>query len=910
MKNTSVKLSALMGSLLVSAGVMAADATETPVLKQPLVLDNYTPDARTTENQETYKNTVVPSTVAGPGHTVVGQSNIVNATDGSSTVIGGQNFVADTAKDGNIFGDGSSITGYQSQAGGDNNHLIGEQASSFGMNNQINGNHTHAFGGGNNVTGDQSTATGHYNLITGHNASAFGYDNKALANETTVVGHQSNASGLNASAFGSKATASGESALALGTGANATADSTVAIGNDSNAAGKSSVAVGESTNATGVFATALGDSSAATGNRTIAISVDAKAKADESVAIGSASTSEGIRSIAVGANATATNESATVIGAHSTGDIRSTVIGAESEAHNHGFAGGYQAKATGESSTAIGVRANSTGLSTIAIGSDSVANNKASTAIGQGSQADASYSVALGKAATATHGSSVALGTAATTKTAVAVTEATVGKLTYGSFAGTDATAVVSIGKEGDHTRQIVNMGAGEISATSTDAINGSQLYATNDVINNVATTVTSVLGGTAKVDSKGNITMTDIGGTGENTVHDAIKSHTVKINQNAEDIKALEKKLPEVQAGDNTVVTSATDANGKVTYTVSSKDFQPAIDANTAKIKENADGIKSNAKAITTNTADIRSAEGLIKANAANIAQNTKDIAANTDYIKAVEQKLPVVAAGKNTTVDVVTDANGKVTYTVNSTDFQPAIDKNAKGIADNTKAIGTNTAKIADVETEAKRHTVVEAGHNMEVTSSKDENGATVYKVATSKDIGVNSLTVYNGPKITKDGIDARNTKIKNVTAGEDDNDAVNVSQLNQVKARQDAQSHVLKQVRHTVINHGARLANVENRVTGLENKVDRIDHDVKKNRKRADAGISAVAAMANIPQVYLPGKSGVGVGVGYKHGQSAVAVGYSRSSDNGHHIIKLSAGVDTQKDVTVGAGYMYQW
>lgn len=910
MKNTSVKLSALMGSLLVSAGVMAADATETPVLKQPLVLDNYTPDARTSENKETYKNTVVPSTVAGPGHTVVGQSNIVNATDGSSTVIGGQNFVADTAKDGNIFGDGSSITGYQSQAGGDNNHLIGEQNSAFGMNNQINGNHTHAFGGGNNVTGDQSTATGHYNLITGHNSSAFGYDNKAQANETTVVGHQSVASGLNASAFGSKATASGESALALGTGANATADSTVAIGNDSNATGKSSVAVGESTNATGVFSTALGDSSTATGNRTVAISVDSKAKADESIAVGSASTSEGIRSIAIGANATATNESATVVGTHSTADIRGTVIGAESEAHNHGFAGGYQAKATGESSTAIGVRANSTGLSTIAIGSDSVANNKASTAIGQGSQADASYSVALGKAATATHGSSVALGTATTTKAAVAVTEATVGKLTYGGFAGTDATAVVSVGKEGDHTRQIVNMGAGEISATSTDAINGSQLYATNDVINNVATTVTSVLGGTAKVDSKGNITMTDIGGTGENTVHDAIKSHTVKINQNAEDIKALEKKLPEVQAGDNTVVTSTTDANGKVTYTVSSKDFQPAIDANTAKIKENVDGIKSNAKAITTNTADIRSAEGLIKANAANIAQNTKDIAANTDYIKAVEQKLPVVAAGKNTTVDVVTDANGKVTYTVNSTDFQPAIDKNAKGIADNTKAISTNTAKIADVEAEAKRHTVVEAGHNMEVTSSKDENGATVYKVATSKDIGVNSLTVYNGPKITKDGIDARNTKIKNVTAGEDDNDAVNVSQLNQVKARQDAQSRALKQVRRTVINHGARLTNVENRVTGLENKVDRLDHDVKKNRKRADAGISAVAAMANIPQVYLPGKSGVGVGVGYKHGQSAVAVGYSRSSDNGHHIIKLSAGVDTQKDVTVGAGYMYQW
>lgn len=876
MKNTSVKLSALMVALLTSAGIMAADATETPALKQPFVLDGYTPDARTTENQETYKNTVVPSTVAGPSHTVVGQSNIVNATDGSSTVIGGQNFVADTAKDGNIFGDGSSITGYQSQAGGDNNHLIGEQASSFGMNNQINGNHTHAFGGGNNVTGDQSTATGHYNLITGHNSSAFGYDNKALANETTVVGHQSNASGLNASAFGSKATASGESALALGTGANATADSTVAIGNDSNATGKSSVAVGESTNATGVFATALGDSSTAEGNRTVAVSVDAKAKADESIAIGSASTSEGIRSVAIGANATATNESATVVGTHSSAEIRGTVIGAESQAYNHGFAGGYQAKASGESSTAIGVRANSTGLSTVSIGSDSVANKIASTAIGQGATADANYGVALGKAATVTHGSSVALGTATTTEQAVAVNEATVGKITYGGFAGTDATAVVSVGKKGDHTRQIINVGAGEISATSTDAINGSQLYATQDVINNVAGSVTTVLGGNAQVDNKGNITMTDIGGTSENTVHDAIKSHNDKIAANAKGVV----------------------------------DNAKAIADNSAKIADNANAIAENTKAINTNTADIRSAEKLIDKNAKDIAQNTKDIAANTNYIKAVEQKLPVVTAGKNTTVDISTDANGKVTYTVSSTDYQPAIDKNAKGIVDNTKAIESNKAKIADVEAEAKRHTAVEAGHNMEVTSSKDENGATVYKVATSKNIGVESLTVYNGPKITKDGIDARNTKIKNVTAGEDDNDAVNVSQLNQVKARQDAQSRALKQVRRTVINHGARLTNVENRVTGLENKVDRLDHDVKKNRKRADAGIAAVAAMANIPQVYLPGKSGVGVGVGYKHGQSAVAVGYSRSSDNGHHIIKLSAGVDTQKDVTVGAGYMYQW
>ena len=688
--------------------------------------------------------------------------------------------------------------------------------------------------------------------------------------------------------------------------ADAGGGSNIAIGNNATVANKNAfgrnIAIGLGAHVSGTYSQeSIAIGSAGDGPTTQRTEV----RGDQSIAIGANTLAQGNSSIAIG------NDDLNKVGAstytgeekfikydesgNKTGEytlkgkaLRNIYQEMTGDTMNHGA---YTSTTSGEGAVAIGVQAYSPAALSLAIGTKAKASTFGATALGTGAKADKLNSVALGTASVIS-------------KAGQAYVERTILGTTY-TWAGgaqVDEGDVVSIGNKG-YERQIINLAPGDISATSTDAINGSQLYATQDVINNVAGSVTNILGGTAQVDNKGNITMTDIGGTGENTVHDAIKSHTVKINENADNIARLEKKLPEVQAGDNTVVTTSTDENGKITYTVSSKDFQPAIDANKAKIAE-------NAKAITANTADIRSAEALISKNAKDIAQNTKDIAANTDYIKAVEQKLPVVAAGKNTTVDVATDANGKVTYTVNSTDFQPAIDKNAKGIADNTKAIDANTAKIADVEKEAQRHAKVEAGHNMEVTSSKDENGATVYKVATSKDIGVNSLTVYNGPKITKDGIDARNTKIKNVTAGEDDNDAVNVSQLNQVKARQDAQSHVLKQVRHTVINHGARLANVENRVTGLENKVDRLDRDVKKNRKRADAGISAVAAMANIPQVYLPGKSGVGVGAGYKHGQSAIAVGYSRSSDNGHHIIKLSAGVDTQKDVTLGAGYMYQW
>nr|DAP76469.1 MAG TPA: hypothetical protein [Caudoviricetes sp.] len=829
--NTKNVATALVAGILSGAVFSATAATTGKTLPtEPYVVDGYTADTRTAEAKETYANRVTKSDVEGNNHSVFGQDNTVLAEHGSSSNFGNQNVIGVNAKDGNIFGDGSSITGLQAQAYGDNNHLKGEQNSAFGMNNIVTGNHTHAIGGGNNVTGDQATAVGHYNLITGANTVAIGYDNKALQNEGIVIGSGAKSDGLNASAYGSKTIATGESALAVGTGAHATNDTTVAVGNDSNATAKSSVALGGSTNATGVYSTAVGDTATAKGNRSIAISVDSVAKADESIAIGHTSKSDGNRSIAVGANAQAKNESATVVGTFSKAEIRGTVIGAESEAYNHGFAGGYQAKATGESSTAIGVRANSTGLSTIAIGSDAVANNKASTAVGQGAVAEASYGVALGKAAKALHGSSVALGTATETKQAVSVTEATVGKITYGGFAGTDATASVSVGKEGDHTRQIQNVGAGEISATSTDAINGSQLYATNDVINNVAGSVTNILGGNAALDNKGNITMTDIGGTGDNTVHDAIKSHTDKIAANAEGVKT------------------------------------------------NAKGIADNARNIATNTADIRAAEALIDKNAKDIAANTKAIAGNTEYIKAVEQKLPEVKAGENTTVDVTVDANGKAVYTVSSKDFQPAINavdaktatnakaieanksaiaENTKGVKANAEGVKSNTAKIAEVEKEAKRHTVVKAGQNVQVTKEFGENGEAVYTV------GV---------------------------------------ETNHLATKAEVNKHI------GAIND--RIDGVEGKVAQNTKDIRKLDRDVRKNRKRADAGIASVAAMANIPQVYLPGKSGVGVGVGHKHGQSALAIGYSRTSDNAHHIIKLSAGVDSQKDVTVGAGYMYQW
>ncbi|WP_409499809.1 YadA-like family protein [Mannheimia glucosida] len=261
------------------------------------------------------------------------------------------------------------------------------------------------------------------------------------------------------------------------------------------------------------------------------------------------------------------------------------------------------------------------------------------------------------------------------------------------------------------------------------------------------------------------------------------------------------------------------------------------------------------------------------------------------------VERTITNVAAGRIS--DISTDAiNGSQLFAViNAIDNLKMSESNSittiqtiKGGTGVTVTIDTDkvqTVNVVGVTTttdEGKSHTrsdltksVGVKGDRKNIRTTTAANGDV--RVSMSDNIQVNSVSIHNGPNITQNGINANNTRVTNVQDGISPTDAVNVRQLNQ-------QGNVLNQ------------------------RIDNLANNVKKNKKRADAGIAATAAMSNIPQVMLAGKSGVGVGVGNHSGQTAVAVGYSRASDNAKHIIKLSAGVDTQSKATFGAGYMYQW
>ena len=292
-------------------------------------------------------------------------------------------------------------------------------SSAYGNQNTVNGNQANAFGDGNTVTGAYAQAFGDANIAKGTNAIAYGYNN-------TVDGTTKN--------YRDRTFDNEPDAATLQTGS----------------WNSNSVAIGSKN-------TALGSSALAVGN-------EAKAKMSESVAIGHEAQADKTWGIAIGTRATASDVRSLALGhqAKSTG-YKANAIGADATANgNHANAIGSSATATGDHAQAFGAGAQATGVRTNVFGSDAAAT--------------ADYSIAIGNKANASTANSIALGADSTTRSATNVTSATVAGHTYGGFAGTSPVGSVSVGKAGQE-RQIHNVAAGKISADSTDAVNGSQLY-------------------------------------------------------------------------------------------------------------------------------------------------------------------------------------------------------------------------------------------------------------------------------------------------------------------------------------------------------------------------------------------------------------------------------------------------
>ena len=263
-------------------------------------------------------------------------------------------------------------------------------------------------------------------------------------------------------AIGRDTVAAGKGATALGVGANAEAHG-VSIGINATTS-FSSVAIGVESKSSGKNAVAMGSSAKTKANNAIAIGNAASAEKQSDLAVGDGAKALNAQGSAFGVSATASGNGATAIGGvTSASGWLSTSIGYLSKSAGNGaYAGGASANANGEGAVSVGQNSTSTGTHTAALGASA--------------NASAEAALALGASANASHANAVALGANSVTKAAVASNEATVNGVYYSGFAANNAASVVSLGDAGKE-RQLVNVAAGQISATSTDAINGSQLH-------------------------------------------------------------------------------------------------------------------------------------------------------------------------------------------------------------------------------------------------------------------------------------------------------------------------------------------------------------------------------------------------------------------------------------------------
>lgn len=396
-------------------------------------------------------NVAVPTTVVtGSGNIAVGQQNEVRSTSGSTSAFGNQNYV--NGQDANAFGDGNAAFGRYAQVFGDTNEANGNQTVAYGYNNivgefQATARPTDSHRVDPTTAANRSAAVGVQNKIAGgaENATAVGVGNtvsiadhsfrdRTSDNEPDSATRQAGSYGANSVAVGNSNTVSGDAAIAIGSKSQATLSNATAIGNTATANRVGTIAIGTRAQA-GDF---VANPNVAT-DAQLAGKLSARQDgADRAVAVGYESRAVGYKSNAIGSGAWALD--------------------------NHSTAIGSSAQATANHAQAFGAGAQATGVRSNVFGSDAVASEK--------------NTLALGDSARATHENSVAIGAGSITSPAQGFGSYTLpsNSAQVVTFAGANPTGSVSVGAAGQE-RQIHNVAAGRLSATSTDAVNGSQLY-------------------------------------------------------------------------------------------------------------------------------------------------------------------------------------------------------------------------------------------------------------------------------------------------------------------------------------------------------------------------------------------------------------------------------------------------
>ncbi|EPB8223176.1 YadA-like family protein [Salmonella enterica subsp. enterica serovar Ouakam] len=657
-------------------------------------------------------------------------------------------------------------------------------------------------GDGVTPTGTQTGGTGW--IAIGTDATANTYTN--VDGASAAMGYHASAMGKWSTAIGSYSQSTGDSSLALGVKSTSAGDRAIAMGASSSASGSYSMAMGVYANSSGAKSVALGYKSVASGATSSALGYQATASGDDSAAFGNGAKAIGTNSVALGSGSIAQEDNSVAVGNSTTqrqityvakGDINSTSTDAVTGAQIYSL-------------------------------SQSVADRLGG---GASVNSDGTVNAPLYEVGTGIYNN---VGSALSAlNTSITNTEASVAGLAEDALLWDDSTSAFSASHTGNASK-ITNLTAGTLAADSTDAVNGSQLFDTNEKVDqntaDIATNTDSINQNTADITAN-----TD--SINQNTTD--IAANTTSINQNTTDIAA---NTTNINSLSDSVTTLTDDA---LLWDAASGAFSAKHNGNASKITNLAAGT------LAADSTDAVNGSQLFATNE-NVAQNTTDIAANTT---SINQNTTDIAT--NTTS--INNLNNSVTTLTDDALLWDAVSGafNANRNGSASKIINVAAGDLSEDSTDA-----VNGSQLYETNQRVDQNTSAIADINTSiTNLSSDNLS-WNETTSSFSASHGSSTtnKITNVAAGElseESTDAVNGSQLFETNEKVDqnttdiaANTTNITQNSTAIENLNTSVSDINTSITGLTDNALLWDEDIgafSANHGGSTSKITNVAAGA---------------------------------------------------------------
>ncbi|EDQ9496366.1 trimeric autotransporter adhesin SadA [Salmonella enterica subsp. enterica serovar Hartford] len=660
-----------------------------------------------------------------------------------------------------------------------------------------------------NDTGDGVTPTGTQTggkgwIAIGTDATANTYTN--VDGASAAMGYKASAMGKWSTAIGSYSQSTGDSSLALGVKSVSAGDRAIAMGASSSASGSYSMAMGVYANSSGAKSVALGYKSVASGATSSALGYQATASGDDSAAFGNGAKAIGTNSVALGSGSVAQEDNSVAVGNSTTqrqityvakGDINSTSTDAVTGAQIYSL-------------------------------SQSVADRLGG---GASVNSDGTVNAPLYEVGTGIYNN---VGSALSAlNTSITNTEASVAGLAEDALLWDESISAFSASHTGNASK-ITNLAAGTLAADSTDAVNGSQLFDTNEKVDkntaDIATNTDSINQNTADITAN-----TD--SINQNTTD--IAANTTSINQNTTDIAT---NTTNINSLSDSVTTLTDDA---LLWDAASGAFSAKHNGSDSKITnlaagtlaaDSTDAVNGSQLFDTNEKVDQNTAD--ITTNTNSINQNTTDIATNTTNINNLSDSITTL------TDDALLWDAASGTFSASRSGSASKITNLAAGTlaADSTDAV--NGSQLYETNQRVDQNTSAIADINTSITNLSSDNLS--WNETTS------SFSASHGSSTTN--------KITNVAAGElseESTDAVNGSQLFETNEKVDqnttdiaANTTNITQNSTAIENLNTSVSDINTSITGLTDNALLWDEDIgafSANHGGSTSKITNVAAGA---------------------------------------------------------------